>query len=176
MGMSTLPVKPRDRVRRRAQAADGGKARPKAPVSGGDFPKPDKQLGSRRRHYGLGEGEDPRSTRLTDLRCGAPPSARSPRRALPESHTRRISAWTGSTSPNSTALGADSSWRGTRSPWVSTGGMGYVDHLVRRHDGIAESRGTRTESGAGQDRRRPQALRRLLSTRLPLLSCAALRR
>src|SRR5215469_17826916 len=71
MGMSTLPVKPRDRVRRRAQAADGGRARPKAPVSGGDFPKPDKQLESRCRHYGLGEGEDSVPP-INDLRCPAP--------------------------------------------------------------------------------------------------------
>src|SRR6516164_4998301 len=135
MGMSTLPVKPRDRVRRRAEAADGGLARPKALVAGRNFPKPDKQLGSRPRHYGSGQREDPRSTRLTISDAQPPPSARPRRRALPESHTRRISAWTGSTSPNSTALGADSSWRGTRSPWVSIGGMGYVDHLVRSHDG-----------------------------------------
>ena len=52
------------------------------------------------------------------------PAERADHRAagLPESHTRRISTWTASTSPNSTALGADSSWRGTRSPWVSIGG------------------------------------------------------
>jgi hypothetical protein len=47
------------------------------------------------------------------------------------------------------------------------GGLGHVDHLVCRDGGIAEGHGTRAVSGAGEDRRRPQTLRRLLSTRLP---------
>jgi len=40
--------------------------------------------------------------------------------------------------------------------------LGYVDHLVHRHDGIAAGHGTCARRGAGQDRRRSHALRRRL--------------
>jgi len=80
---------------------------------------------------------------------------------LPESHTSRISIYTDSTSPNSTALGANSS---TVEPAAagSSGGLGYVDHLVCRDDGIAESHGACAKRGAGQDRRRSDAFQRHL--------------
>ena len=86
---------------------------------------------------------------------------------LPESHTSRISIYTDSTSPNSTALGANSS---TVEPAAagSSGGLGYVDHLVCRDGGIAESHGACAKRGAGQDRRRSDAFQRHLSCkRLP---------
>jgi hypothetical protein len=104
---------------------------------------------------------------INDLRRQAQRSAHesSRRQGLPESHTSRISIETNSTSPNFTALGADSFRRGARSGGF--GELGHVDHLVCRDGGIAEGHGTRAVSGAGEDRRRPQALRRLLSTRLP---------
>src|SRR5215813_1521765 len=105
---------------------------------------------------------------INDLRHPAQQSAHesSRRRGLPESHTLRISIWTDGTSPNFTAVGANSFRRGARSGGF-IGGLGYVDHLVCGDGGIAEGHGTRAESGAGEDRRRSQALRRFLSTKLP---------
>src|SRR5215831_9463161 len=105
---------------------------------------------------------------INDLRHPAQQSAHesSRRRGLPESHTLRISIWTDGTSPNFTALGANSFRHGARSGGF-IGGLGHVDRLVCGDGGIAEGHGARAESGAGEDRRRPQALRRLLSTRLP---------
>src|SRR5262249_27969180 len=121
MGMSTLPVKPRDRVRRRAQAADGGRARPKAPKSGGDFPQPDKQLGSRRRYYGLGEGEDPRSTRLT-ISDAEPRRARDRRAAGCRKVTLEGFPQDGQHKSQFHRPWRRQFRRGTRSPWVSIGG------------------------------------------------------
>src|SRR5262249_20377409 len=165
MGMSTLAVKPRDRVRRRAEAAGSDSARPRVPVSGGSFPKPGKQLGSRRRNYGLGEGNDTSlGHAINDSSASTPRRGRDRRVAgLPESHTSRISVETDGTSPNFTALGANSFRRGTRSGGFM-GGLGHVDYLVCGDGGIAEGHGTRSKSGAGEDRRGPQALRRLLSS------------
>src|SRR5262249_4825719 len=40
------------------------------------------------------------------------------------------------------------------------GGLGHVDHLLCGDGGIAEGHGTRAESGAGKDRRRPNTLYR----------------
>src|SRR5260370_40448293 len=102
MGMSTLPVKPRGRVRWRAKAGDSGSAEPKSRVSVGSFLKPDKQVGGRQGDYGSGEGDD---TRSHDLRR---PSTKAraivaPQQLL-ESHTCKISSQTESSSPNSTAL------------------------------------------------------------------------
>src|SRR5262249_40157054 len=45
----------------------------------------------------------------------------------------------------------------------SSGGLGHVDHLVCRDDGIAESHGTCADCGARADRRRPHAFQRHLS-------------
>ena len=97
-----------------------------------------------------------------------PSRARMNRRVagLPESHTSRISVETDGTSPNFTALGANSFRRGTRSGGFR--GLGHVDHLVCGDGGIAEGHGTRAESAAGEDRRRPHTLyRHLSSTGLP---------
>src|SRR5262245_10966650 len=101
---------------------------------------------------------------------GAQPSGA---RAMPslfgllKSHTLRIFTQTNKHRPNFTVLGANSSGRGTYSRRFDPGGLGHVDHLVCRDDGIAASHGTRAESGTGADRRRPHALRRhLSSTRL----------
>src|SRR5215831_6574849 len=56
---------------------------------------------------------------------------------------------------------------GVESAAAGLGGLGHVDHLVCGDGGIAEGLGISSKSGAGEDRRRSQALRRLLSTKLP---------
>ena len=63
-------------------------------------------------------------------------------------------------------------WRQQFRAWnpqaAGLGGLGHVDHLVCGDGGIAEGHGTRAESGAGEDRRRPHTLyRHLSSTGLP---------
>src|SRR5262249_10921970 len=106
---------------------------------------------------------------INDLRHPAQQSAHesSRRRGLPESHTLRISIWTDGTSPNFTALGANSFRHGARSGGF-TGGLGHGDHLVCGDGGIAEGHGTRAEAGAGEDRRRPPTpYRHLISPSLP---------
>src|SRR5262249_10215017 len=79
MGMSTLPVKPRGRVRWRAKAGDGGSAEPKALASSGSFLKPDKELAGRHRDYGSG-----RVTTLGHINDLRQERARSPRRGVAE--------------------------------------------------------------------------------------------
>src|SRR5262249_38845982 len=63
-------------------------------------------------------------------------------------------------SPNSTALGANSSRPESRNVVGFVGGWGHVDHLVHRSDGVAASDGARAAPGAGQDRRGSEAFRR----------------
>src|SRR5215813_11322540 len=168
MGMSTLAVKPRGRVWRRANAHAGGCAGRKAPAPHRSFLEQNKCLVGRRGDYGSGEGRRCSVTPLTisDTRPRRARMNRRVARGLPESHTLRISIWTDGTSPNFTALGANSFRHGARSGGF-TGGLGHVDHLVCGDGGIAEGHGTRAESGAGEDRRRPHTLyRHLSSTRL----------
>src|SRR5262245_27864360 len=50
---------------------------------------------------------------------------------------------------------------------AGSGGWGHVGRVVCGGGRIAEGHGTSSKSGAGEDRRRSQALRRLLSTKLP---------
>src|SRR6516165_2486955 len=77
MGMSTLAVKPRDRVRCRAKAGDSGLAEPKARAPAGSFLKPDKELAGGHRDYGSGRAttlghtiNDLRQERARSLRRG----------------------------------------------------------------------------------------------------------
>src|SRR5262249_35218269 len=65
MGMSTLAVKPRGRVWRRANAHAGGCAERKAPAPHRSFLEQNKCFARRRRDYGSGEGRRCSVTRLT---------------------------------------------------------------------------------------------------------------
>ena len=165
--MSTLAVKPRGRVWRRANAHAGGCAGRKAPAPHRSFLEQNKCLVGRRRDYGSGEGRRCSVTPLT-IPDASPSGARMNRRAAGvagKSHFEdfHLDRWHKSQFHRP--------WRqqfrrGARSGGF-IGGLGHVDHLVCGDGGIAEGHGTCAESGAGEDRRRPQALRRLLSTRLP---------
>ena len=105
MGMSTLAVKPRDRVRCRAKAGDSGLAEPKARAPVGSFLKPDKELAGGHRDYGSGRATTLGHT-INDLRQER---ARSLRRGVAgKSHLKDFHL-DGSRSPNSTPLGANSS-------------------------------------------------------------------